>query len=71
MDAMAYDAGILLKNVLNGFPSSVRRSDIRQRLQAIGEFSGAAGRISSDDSGAWSRKLQILEIRGGRITLAQ
>ena len=71
VDAMAYDAGVLLKNVLNGLPSSVRRADIRNRLQTPGEFSGAAGKLLIDDSGTWSRKLQILEIRGGRITLAQ
>jgi branched-chain amino acid transport system substrate-binding protein len=71
VDAMAYDVGILLKNVLNGLPASVRRSEIRSRLQTPGEFSGAAGKLLINDTGVWSRKLQILEIRGGRITLAQ
>ncbi len=71
VDAMAYDTTVLLKNVLNAMPDSVRRSDIRQQLKDIGEVLGAAGKLKSDESGTWNRSLQILEIRGGKTTLAQ
>ncbi len=71
LDAIAHDAASILKNVLKGLPDGVRRAEIRDRLHNIGEFSGAAGKISSDEAGGWKRKLQILEVHGGKITLAR
>jgi ABC-type branched-subunit amino acid transport system substrate-binding protein len=70
-DALAYDAGGILKAILRTLPENAPRSEIREKIRKLEEYSGAAGRISADENGRLKRKLQIIEIRGGKFILAR
>jgi ABC-type branched-subunit amino acid transport system substrate-binding protein len=70
-DALSYDAGGLIKNVLRSLPETASRSEIRDQLRKLENFPGAAGRIAIGPDGSLQRKLQIIEIKDGKFTVVR
>jgi len=70
-DALAFDAGAILKWVLKTLPETTTRAEIREQLRKLDNLPGAAGRISVTPDGSLQRKLQIIEIKGGKFTVVR
>jgi len=66
MDALAYDAALLLESVLSSTSESVNRADVRDRLKAVNNFQGVTGKISYKD-GYLMRDLKILSVKSNKI----
>lgn len=65
IDAMAYDAALLLKPILSS--SSIdSRKDIKQSLKSIRGFTGATGMISYEE-GKFYRELKLISIQSGQF----
>jgi len=68
IDAIAFDAGRLLKTViLQGDPSlATQPNRLRESLESIPEYGGVSGKISRL-SGKWSRTLRTFTLKSGQI----
>lgn len=65
MDAMAYDAALVLEAVL-AVPEQLTRADVKERLRVARGVSGVTGRITVRDN-QFDRDLKVLTVKSGKI----
>lgn len=68
-EAIAYDAGLILRSVLTSASDKASRSDIRDALTRIKDFQGVTGTMSYRD-GQFFRNLKAITVKSGRFVLA-
>lgn len=66
MDALAYDAGLVVLNAIQSAGSSYSRSDLLDKIRDTNKLRGVTGLISYKD-GQLMRDLRVLSIQGGQI----
>jgi ABC-type branched-subunit amino acid transport system substrate-binding protein len=66
MDAMAYDAGLVVVKAIEAAGSNYSRSDLLDKIRNTKNLRGVTGNISFKD-GQLMRNLRILSIQGGQI----
>ena len=68
MEAIAYDAGRILKNVIqSGNPDlNTQPKALRNALSEISEFSGVSGRVLQEQ-GRWKRLLRTYTLKSGQV----
>ena len=65
IDAIAYDAALLLKSVL-GTSGTLSRKQIKDTLKKISSFQGATGTLRYEE-GKFYRPLKLISIQGGQL----
>jgi len=70
MEAMAYDAGNLLRKILTSSDRPLSRSEIRDQLKTVKDFPGVTGTIFFKD-GQLFRNLKIIKVKDGRFVEAK
>jgi ABC-type branched-subunit amino acid transport system substrate-binding protein len=66
MDAVAYDAGLVVLKALHAAGSSFSRSDLLDEIRRTKKLAGVTGMISFKD-GQLNRNLRVLSVQGGQI----
>ncbi len=66
MDALAYDAGLVVLNAIQSAGSSYSRSDLLDKIHDTKKLRGVTGLISFKD-GQLMRDLRVLSIQGGQV----
>lgn len=66
MDAIAYDAGLLLKTIMNQFNNDLDREELRNQLKRVKDFQGVTGKMTYRD-GQFYRDLKVVQVKGGRF----
>lgn len=66
LEALAYDAGLLIQKALNKPNTNLSRSDVRDELKRIQNLSGVTGKISYRD-GQFFRELPLIQVKSGHF----
>ncbi|MCC7442940.1 MAG: penicillin-binding protein activator [Bdellovibrionales bacterium] len=66
IEALAFDAGSLLRRVLSVAGTEISRTEVRDMLQAVRSFPGATGKITYQD-GSYMRNLKLFKIEGSKV----
>ena len=67
IEAMAYDAGLIVDNALKELPAGeVARTEIQERLNETKDLQGVTGKISTRDN-EFIRNLTLLTVKSGKI----
>jgi ABC-type branched-subunit amino acid transport system substrate-binding protein len=69
LEALAYDAGLLLQSVLSS-GRSISRADLRDRLKNVRDFPGVTGKLSFKE-GQFFRDLKVLTVKNGHFVEAR
>lgn len=67
MEALAFDAALVLKSILNRAGPTLSRNDLKIKLTELQSLSGVTGNLSYKE-GTLFRDLRILTVRNGRIS---
>ncbi len=70
LEALAYDAGLVIRNILSSSNRDLTRFEIRDRLKATHEFQGVTGKITYKD-GQFFRDLTVLRVKSGQFIEAK
>ena len=69
LEALAYDAGLLLKQAMTSLPTHFSRTELKDRLKMTLDFQGVTGKISFKN-GQFYRNLTVLKIKRGAFVRA-
>ncbi len=69
LEALAYDAGLILKNIITSSSKNLSRSELRDQLKLIHEFPGVTGKISYRN-GQFFRELTVIRVKNGNFLKA-
>jgi branched-chain amino acid transport system substrate-binding protein len=66
LEAIAYDAGLLVQNVLNSSTSPLSRDDFRDRLKTIHDLQGVTGKLTYKN-GQFYRDLTVIKVKDNKF----
>ena len=70
LEALAYDAGLILKNILTSSSHSLTRIEVRDYLKTLHEFQGVTGKMTNKN-GQIFRNLTVIKVKNGRFLEAK